>query len=682
MAGLLYVAADIYGQKVNLQVDGVKVPTLPELYQTIQQLFSNECYVLRPPGTTQQQFSIEKVQIYSDEGKETGQPVGWKDLVSSSQLKPRAQLYVFQSDPTVEESQQKISRHLSRKPSLQVAPASATVSRSVSAAQRISTPPSSGAAYAGTSSLTPTSRNYGGDYYPSSLPSPVTGGNTARMNNDVVLGSEVSPIRFRSAATGAIAASSLTPRSYRSKITTSSSVDVAVTSRTPSTSTFNSPLPVVQHSVLSSGRTLSHSSATSKPALLQDSKPSLTTKHPGEHAAPAEKHRYLYHLITSKYGTREVELDHLRTFLEDHHFGMASTIALADLFARCDADGNGKLNSAELSALFTMLPTLMDSLYFRLLDADDYAQLVAQLHREQHQLDAILTSQSSLASQVEQFRRDLDVQSTTMSRLADASEETLLQLSEQKDSIHLMEQECERLRHEKDACTDDAKRQSALIDQTKAAHADTKRKAEQAEAFARQSQLKLTSCEDRVKELQRMLARVQEECAEQFQFVESSTRDAANLRQQEADFAQREKELLQGLSVRRDRAQELDVHVQRRRQQATEHRDAVQRLERELQEHSAHKIAEEHKLQRIHQSEQEVNQQLSRVAGTIESQEDKLRALEEKIQQFNERRMAMEQKERPLLEQELMLRSHRDALDQQEQRLKREVGSLFYGITE
>jgi hypothetical protein len=682
MTGLVYVAADIYGQKVNLQVEGAKVPSLPELYQTIQQLFSNECYVLRPPGTTQQLFSIEKVQIYSDEGKESGQPVGWKDLVSSSQLVPRAQLYVFQSDPTIEESQQKISRHLSRKPSLLVAPSSDAASRSVSGAQRISTPQSSGAYVAPATPTTLDSqtklRGYG-DYYPASLPSPLTG--TAR-NNDV-LGSEVSPIRFRSAATGAVAASSITPRAYRSKMTTSAAVDAMINqpSRTASTSTFSSPLPLVQSSLLTSGRSLTHSSATTS-QQISDLKGVVTSKHPGEHASPAEKHRYLYNLITATFGTREVELDNLRTFLEDHHFGMASTIALADLFARCDADNNGRLNNAELSALFTMLPTLMDSLYFRLLDSEDYAQLIAQLQREQHQLDAILTSQSSLVSHVEQFHRDIETQANNMSRLAEASEETLLQVNDRRESIHLMEQECERLRLEKEACTDDAKRQAAIIDQTKAAHAETRRKAEQAEAFARQSQLKLTSCEERVKELQRMLARVQEECAEQLQFVESSARDAANLRQQETDLSQREKELLQGLSVRRDRAQELDIHVQRRRQQATEHRDVVQRLEREMQEHSAHKVAEEHKLQRMHHSEKEASQQLSRVVESIEHQEGKLRALEEKIQQFNERRMAMEQKERPLLEQELMLRSHRDALDQQEQRLKREVGSLFYGIAE
>lgn len=663
---MLYVAADIYGQKINLQVESVKLPTLPELFQTIQQLFSNECYALRPAGAPLQQFSIEKVQFYSDEGKESGRPVGWKDLVSSSQLTPKAQLYVFQSDPNIEESQQKISRHLSRKPSIQAITPSpaAPASRSASGAQRTAYPvsPSSGG-------LDPQmQRRHQASDFPTGLPSYLGGGILPTAQD--TMGTEVSPIRFRSAASGVVAASSVTPRSHRParSLTSETTALPSVTaSRTGSTTSYASPIAQV-------GSAAKYHSSE-KPL-------SVATKHPGEHATPAEKHRYLFLLITSRSGSREVELDTLRVFLEDHHFGMASTIALADLFARCDKDNNGKLNAAELGALFTMLPTLMDSLYFRLLDAEDYSQLTAQLQREQVQLDSILTAQSSLVSQIEQLHRESAAQTSGISRLAEASEEVRAEIADRKESIRLLDQEAERLRQEKDACHEDARRQSSVIEQTKSALVETKRKAEQAEAFSRQAQLKLNSCEDRVKELQRMLARAQEDAAEQQQVVESSSHEALHLRGQESDLSMREKELLQGLSVRRDRSQELDLHVQRRRQQAAELREALQKLEREAQDQHVQRQAEEQKLQRTHHSEKEANLQLGRMSDTIEQQENKLRTLEEKVQQFNERRMAMEQRERPLLEQELMLRSHRDALDEQEQRLKREVGSLFYGTTD
>jgi hypothetical protein len=114
----LHIAADIYGSKVNLEIEFPSLPTLSELNSVIQNSFSNECVVLRPPGASLQNFLLGRVQIYVEaEGN-------WRDVVSPTQLSEYAQLYVIQADPKVQESQQQImpARRPSRPPIFPTAP--------------------------------------------------------------------------------------------------------------------------------------------------------------------------------------------------------------------------------------------------------------------------------------------------------------------------------------------------------------------------------------------------------------------------------------------------------------------------------------------------------------------------------------------------------------------------------
>lgn len=105
----LNVAADLYGVKVNLELEFPQFPTVADVIATAQAVFSYESSVLRPPHLPLQTFSVSRLQIYrDDEGT-------WHDVVSPSQFREFGQLYIIQGDPSFQESRQQILP--ARKPS-------------------------------------------------------------------------------------------------------------------------------------------------------------------------------------------------------------------------------------------------------------------------------------------------------------------------------------------------------------------------------------------------------------------------------------------------------------------------------------------------------------------------------------------------------------------------------------
>eukprot|EP00756_Hemistasia_phaeocysticola_P017337 Hpha_TRINITY_DN15532_c3_g7::TRINITY_DN15532_c3_g7_i1::g.109071::m.109071 len=89
----LLLAADVHGVKLNFEVPFTAPPTLAELRHVIDAIFVPEFNSRRPPHVPPQaQFSVDLIQVF-DEGSEL-----WVDLVSGSQLKDGAQVYVFQHE--------------------------------------------------------------------------------------------------------------------------------------------------------------------------------------------------------------------------------------------------------------------------------------------------------------------------------------------------------------------------------------------------------------------------------------------------------------------------------------------------------------------------------------------------------------------------------------------------------
>eukprot|EP00755_Sulcionema_specki_P011674 Sspe_Gene.49575::Locus_26884_Transcript_1_1_Confidence_1.000_Length_1971::g.49575::m.49575 len=88
----ILVAADIFGTKLNYELDFSSVPSLAELQHRVDAVFSTEFNLRRPPGIPASRFTIHRLQVF-DERNEV-----WVDLLSPSQLLESCQIYAFQPE--------------------------------------------------------------------------------------------------------------------------------------------------------------------------------------------------------------------------------------------------------------------------------------------------------------------------------------------------------------------------------------------------------------------------------------------------------------------------------------------------------------------------------------------------------------------------------------------------------
>lgn len=86
----LLICADVYGEKINLEVTFPHMPTIGDLSRRVTEIFNAEAALKRPEGYPVVNFAISKLQIYDDV------MLKWTDLVTCSQLHEYDQLYAFQ----------------------------------------------------------------------------------------------------------------------------------------------------------------------------------------------------------------------------------------------------------------------------------------------------------------------------------------------------------------------------------------------------------------------------------------------------------------------------------------------------------------------------------------------------------------------------------------------------------
>lgn len=594
-----------------------------------------------------QHFGIEKIQIYSEENSQGV----WKDLNSSSQLVNKCQLYVFQTDPNIVESQQKISKFLSRKPSASAVQHSAV---------RTASSTSSG-------TLSPVVAHQHGTYHAQHAAGALATTSAFLAGSALVGGEklESSPIRFRSAPF----VSSTPPPMVGTPLKTTP---------THASSALRSSSDQVQsHNAASLYSAISRGSSTVgqlDPLPLS----TLTVKHPGENASSTEKMRYLFAVINARRQTREIELADLRAFLEELNYGMSSTMAIADIFGRCDKDQNGKLNIIELTSFFQLLPTLMDSVYFRLLDAEDYRRLASELQQEYTGLENLRMKKQAMQENLDDVTADLRRRDADLQQSLSTHDLVERRGSDIRHHLQVVEHEADRIRAEREEIIDETKKQTAIIDSVKTKTFEVKRMGDEAEIVLKQHQGKLSSYQDRVVELQRQLAAAQAEVEHQRSVVDNAAREAQRYRTDEAELLQKEREASQGMIFRRDKATELDLLLQQKKSEHAELTDYFSRHQRELQDSALRLQQHRQAIQKTNDVQREVQSSVNACGDQIAQQQQRVAVLDEKVALFNQRKAAMEQRERPLLEQELMLLSQREALDAQEQRLRAEVGQLFY----
>lgn len=91
MPYVVFVASDTFGQKVNLELEFPFAPTLGDLSQTIEQVFTSEQNARRP-GTPA--YQVSKLQVVDEQTDD------WVDVIAANQLRNFCQVYAFQPHST------------------------------------------------------------------------------------------------------------------------------------------------------------------------------------------------------------------------------------------------------------------------------------------------------------------------------------------------------------------------------------------------------------------------------------------------------------------------------------------------------------------------------------------------------------------------------------------------------
>jgi len=89
---VILAAAELYGDKHNIEIGFPSNPPMTELIGHIEATFNIETRLMKPKKNKKHRFSLEYIQIFDEVLQR------WVDLLSSTQLHEWAQLYVFQPD--------------------------------------------------------------------------------------------------------------------------------------------------------------------------------------------------------------------------------------------------------------------------------------------------------------------------------------------------------------------------------------------------------------------------------------------------------------------------------------------------------------------------------------------------------------------------------------------------------
>eukprot|EP01062_Namystynia_karyoxenos_P024734 TRINITY_DN19674_c0_g1_i3.p1 TRINITY_DN19674_c0_g1~~TRINITY_DN19674_c0_g1_i3.p1 ORF type:complete len:367 (+),score=136.60 TRINITY_DN19674_c0_g1_i3:113-1102(+) len=91
MSFTIEAGSDLYGTKHNILLSFGSAPTLFEFVRHVEAQFDIKARASRPAGYPDVPFKVETLQIFGDQGC-------WVDLVRDDQLRPGAQVWIFQPE--------------------------------------------------------------------------------------------------------------------------------------------------------------------------------------------------------------------------------------------------------------------------------------------------------------------------------------------------------------------------------------------------------------------------------------------------------------------------------------------------------------------------------------------------------------------------------------------------------
>ena len=92
MVFTILTAADLFGNKVNYELDFPMLPTMNELRDRVEGIFGGEANLRRPAGVPASPFAAHRMQTFDDRVEL------WVDLINENQLQDYSQVYVFQRE--------------------------------------------------------------------------------------------------------------------------------------------------------------------------------------------------------------------------------------------------------------------------------------------------------------------------------------------------------------------------------------------------------------------------------------------------------------------------------------------------------------------------------------------------------------------------------------------------------
>eukprot|EP01060_Flectonema_neradi_P013771 TRINITY_DN2049_c1_g1_i1.p1 TRINITY_DN2049_c1_g1~~TRINITY_DN2049_c1_g1_i1.p1 ORF type:complete len:638 (+),score=172.27 TRINITY_DN2049_c1_g1_i1:68-1915(+) len=92
MVFTILAAADLFGNKVNYELDFPHLPTMIELREKVEAIFGSDANLRRPAGVPASPFAAHRMQTFDDRVEL------WVDLINENQLQDYSQVYVFQRE--------------------------------------------------------------------------------------------------------------------------------------------------------------------------------------------------------------------------------------------------------------------------------------------------------------------------------------------------------------------------------------------------------------------------------------------------------------------------------------------------------------------------------------------------------------------------------------------------------
>ena len=619
----VYAAADIGGDKINLQLSFPGRPTMIDLYREIESAFSDEMQAVQNQpyqmsSYRKSMFRIDRLQAFEPRAMQ------WMDLTISGQLTDNMQLYIFQRGVQVVEHQKPIPPPRPPRSSRQTS----TVNHNHMMAHQEPTsaihPAPSFFNQTGVSSLTNTTESAAG-YNGYGMLSGYQHASNHHHNDTTV--SFTSEAQHYLPTSGAA---------------------------TPHFSTGNRAGAVPE--TLPAGSATQRSSPVNTRSNLVDQ----------------VKIRNVFEYFAGGDGRSSMNKDTHFIDLEGWLRGYKvlrmplSPATVKDIFARADADADQYINTSDFDNFAANYPVLVDSLYVRIQSAQEETRrrgIVAQHHQlidELQRRERSATSHHKVALDelrtAENRVKNLDTDVRIKAEEVEQKQADLLQIG---DAIEDAMRETTRRERHLAGGRERERQANIAVEAACAAVVEVKTVIDVKENEIILEQEKIRELEAQIAEAKRRIDRRMDEVS-QLNLVLTETQEKEKTANHHLTETQTALEPLRNL------VREAEAEVERLRENEKSVEESISTIEKDAIRVQSLLQAAEAELHPLRDRESFTKQSHHQAAEELDESKLGLRQLEQDVEDFREHRRQVEEKEAVLVEEEVRLREQRYNLEERE----------------